>query len=93
MIFDMYVCPRQIPQMKLDWVFICCVNVAAGLLCYMCARTSAKLRAQRVGYALPLLLSTPVLFALLITGCESWNSDPCQLQGLLPGYIYFKCYR
>jgi len=81
-------------EMELDWVWVWLVNCLSGLVCYFFARSAAKMQIQRLCYALPLVLSTPLMFGLMIGGCEMWNTDPCTfMTNELSGYLFYKCYR
>ena len=98
--FNISTCPAgsldydQMPRLRLDWVWVWCVNCASSLLCYFCARSAAKIQLQRITYALPLTLSTPILFGFLVGGCEVWNREPCTFSksSHIPSYLFFKCY-
>jgi len=49
---------------------------------------------QRLAYALPLLLTTPIMFALMVGGCEIRNNQPCAfVTDTLDGYLNFRCYK
>ena len=88
------VSPADVPQMKIDWVWMWLVNCIASLVCYFFARSSAKILVQRICYALPIAISTPILFGMVIGGCEAWNKDPCKFAtNELSGYLFYKCYK
>jgi hypothetical protein len=83
----------QLSEMKSDWVFVWLVNCLSGLGCYFFARSAAKMQIQRLSYALPLVLSTPLLLGMMIGGCEMWNHQPCSfVNSDLSGYLFYKCY-
>ena len=83
--------PSNVPQMEIDWVWMWLVNCIASLVCYFFARSSAKILVQRICYALPLAISTPILFGMVIGGCEEWNQDPCKFAtNELSGYLFYK---
>ena len=84
----------QIPGLRLDWVWVWVVNFASGFVCYFCARSAAKIQMQRIAYAAPVTISTPVLLALFVGACEVWNREPCSFaqDTAIPGYLFFKCY-
>src|SRR5688572_25865237 len=82
----------EIPEMELDWVWMWLLNCCATLVCYFFARSSAKMRIQQTCYSIPLVISTPLMFGLMVGGCELWNSDPCvYTTSELAGYLMYKC--
>ena len=83
---------EHIPGLRLDWVWVFLINFACGLVVYCCARTAAKVQIQRISYAVPLLMTTPILFGLLIGGCEIWNKNHCAFGHRLPTYMFFHCH-
>jgi len=84
----------EIPEMELDWVWMWLLNCCTSLICYFFARSSAKIRIQQVCYSIPLVISTPLMFGLMVGGCELWNSNPCvYTTSELAGYLMYKCYR
>ena len=83
----------QVTEMELDWVWVWLTNCLSSLVCYFVARSAAKMRIQPLAYALPLFLSTPLMFGLIIGGCELSNSDPCAfVTSELAGYLRLKCF-
>ena len=80
--------------MELDWVWVWLTNCLTSLICYFLARSAAKMRIQLQTYALPLVICcTPIMFGLMICGCEWSNSDPCAIvTSELAGYLTYKCY-
>ena len=79
--------------MELDWIWVWLTNCSTSLVCYFFARSAAKMRIQPLGYALPLVLCTPIMFGLMIGGCEWSNWNPCAIvTGELAGYLTYKCY-
>jgi hypothetical protein len=76
--------------MALDWFWVLVIQVFSGLLCYLLVRSAAKMRAQRLGFALPLTLSTPIAYVVLAAMCGAWNSKPCAYAPGMPGYLFFK---
>lgn len=84
---------KELPAMEIDWVWMWLVNCCASLVCYFFARSAAKIRIQRVAYALPLILTTPVLAGMVVGMCEVWNDNPCSYtKNELDGYLFYKCY-
>lgn len=54
---------------------------------------TAMIRVQRVCYSIPVMLTTPLMFGLMIGGCELWNYQPCSfVTSDLTGYLFYKCY-
>lgn len=78
--------------LTLDWVWVWLTNLGAGIVSYYCARTAAKTHIQPISFALPLLLSTPLLMGLLIGGCSTWNGNPCKYSDIIPSYLFWQCY-
>ena len=42
-------------------------------------------------YAMPLILVTPILAAVLLFGCHAWVFDNCNFYGMVPEYLTFDC--
>ena len=76
--------------MELDWLWIWLIQVCCALVCYFFVRSAAKMRIQRLCYALPLTLSTPITYIILTVMCAEWNKDPCIFTNVMPGYLFFK---
>ena len=58
--------PGVISDLETDWVFIWIINFSTAWAGYHAARTAAKINIQRISYAVPLVLATPIIFATLI---------------------------
>ncbi|XP_012941255.1 chitin synthase chs-2 [Aplysia californica] len=63
------------------------VQIASSGLCYYFARLACKLCMQRISFAIPLSLATPVSVAIIITMCYVDNS----LLELMPGFLKWTC--
>ena len=82
----------DIPRLNLDWVWVALINILVGFVVYSCARSAAKIQMQKISYAVPLMLNTPLTFGLLIGLCEIWHNNSCAFARGIPGYISFNCY-
>ena len=88
-----FVSEAKLPAMQIDWVWMWLINCTTSLVCYFLSRSAAKIHIQRICYALPLILTTPVLIGMVVGTCEFWNQDPCTYTGNdLNGYLFHKCY-
>lgn len=84
---------EHVAGMSIDWVYVWLVNCTCSLVGYFVARSAAKMLIQRLTYALPVLLTTPLMFGLMIGGCEIRNDQPCAfVTSELDGYLNFRCY-
>lgn len=81
---------EQIAEMELDWLWVWLIQVCSALGCYFLVRSAAKMRIQRLCYALPLNLATPITFIILASVCATFNNKPCAYAGTFPGYLFFK---
>jgi hypothetical protein len=82
---------RQVWQMELDWLWVWLIQVCTALVCYFFIRSAAKIQMQRLTYALPLALTTPVMFVALSVMCSIWNSDQCSyVSNDKSGYLFFR---
>ena len=85
---------EDIPGMHYDWVWVYLVNTSVSLLVYLCSKNAAKVRIQRLAYALPLMLSTGTAFAVIRAGCWLWHQNNCifSQNTSFPSYMFFNCY-
>jgi hypothetical protein len=81
----------DILESNYDWIYVWLVNTGSSLVCYLCARSAAKILIQIQSYALPLLLATPGVFGLLVGWCSAWNNDRCSFDGFIPTSTFFDC--
>lgn len=78
-------------QMKLDWFYVALTQVLTSFVCYFLARSAAKIRIQRLAYALPLSFVSPLTFLSLSLLCHNWNGNQCAYtSNQLSGYLFFR---
>ena len=85
---------EDIPGMKYDWIWVYLVNTSVSLLVYLCSKNAAKVRIQRLAYALPLMLSTGTAFVVIQVSCWLWHHNNCffSQHTAFPSYMFFNCY-
>ncbi|XP_046338374.2 chitin synthase chs-2-like isoform X1 [Haliotis rufescens] len=72
------------------WVML--IQTGCCLLCYTFAKTSCKILLQIGGFAIPLVLSMPILIGTLIADCETWKSNSTgSWIAALPSEMFWTC--
>ena len=79
-------------DLEFDWVSVWAIHAFVSWAVFEIARIACKTHVQFSSFALPLTLSPPLTFALLLTGCELWNHDPLQFKSAIPSYLFYDCY-
>lgn len=88
---DDVITSHQVWQMELDWLWVWLTSVCSSLVCYFFIRSAAKMRIQRLAYALPLALTTPTMFIALSVMCSIWNDGDCSYtSSSKAGYLFFR---
>lgn len=64
------------------------VQCVSSIMCYYTGRLACKLCMQRIGFALPLTLVTPVTLTIALVMCK-WFPDSCVLH---PDFVYWTCH-
>ncbi|XP_013390586.1 uncharacterized protein LOC106158988 isoform X2 [Lingula anatina] len=75
----------------LDVVYTAVVLVCVRLVCYYCSKVACQVKMQRISFAPPLLLVTPITLGLLFAGCHFWNINQTTFTGI-PGYLFWHCF-
>lgn len=66
-------------------------QICTGYVMYIFGKFACKVNIQRVAFALPILLTTPVALATALGMCWVRTDDPCAYGGKIPSYIFFDC--
>ncbi|KAL3098213.1 hypothetical protein niasHS_002049 [Heterodera schachtii] len=74
-----------------DALWLALFQVACALLCHFSAKFACKVVMQRVGMALPMMLSGPLSVFLLAHACESHTQNACYMNDWLSKELFWKC--
>ena len=85
---------NEIPGMNADWAWVYMINTGAAMFVYICAANAAKIKMQKLSYALPLTLSQLVLFVAIYFSCQRWNNSHCFFSNriAIPSYMFLHCH-
>ena len=66
-------------------------QIVSSCLAYNFGKFACKICIQGFSFALPMVLTTPVVVSLLFAACGLREGDGCVLKGSLPDYLYWQC--
>ena len=67
------------------------IQIFSACLAYNSGKFACKICIQGFSFALPMVLTTPVVVSLLFAACGLRDGDACVLEGSLPDYLYWRC--
>ncbi|CAH1795043.1 unnamed protein product, partial [Owenia fusiformis] len=66
------------------WMDVWLVQMLTSFLCYMFSKVACKVHIQTFSFAIPMLLTTPLCFCLLLFACQVQSDDPGYFESILP---------
>ena len=85
---------NEVPGMNADWAWVYMINTGSAMFVYICAANAAKIKMQKLSYALPLTISPFILFIAIYFSCQRWNNSHCFFSNwiAIPSYMFFHCH-
>nr|Q8T5G8.1 RecName: Full=Chitin synthase; AltName: Full=Chitin-UDP acetyl-glucosaminyl transferase [Meloidogyne artiellia]AAG40111.1 chitin synthase [Meloidogyne artiellia] len=74
-----------------DALWLVFVQAGSVLLCQLCAKFACKVVMQRVGLALPVVLSIPFGILFLAYSCRQKATNPCHLSEWMSKELFWQC--
>jgi hypothetical protein len=67
----------------------CVYPALTHCLSHVAGKFACRILIQEIGFALPVTLTVPVVFYLLITFWDLRLDEPCYFSGIIPDYLFF----
>ena len=81
----------QIESLPWTPVYVLILQIFSSYLAYVMGKFACKICIQGFSFALPMVLTTPVVVSLLFAACGLRDGDACVLKGTIPDYLYWQC--